>query len=90
MDTSYSAAMKTRLIERRPTVATPRKTPITAMSVPVPVRDAVNREALQFSAELGRRISMAAMISAALDVARRHPEELAAALAAPTTEGTDD
>jgi hypothetical protein len=70
-------------------VVSPRKTPVTAFSVPVAFRDVVNRLALDMSAELGRRISMAAVVIAAVAVAREHPQELRAALTAPadTTPG---
>lgn len=55
--------------ERAPDVASPpRKTPMTALSVPVAVRDAVNRVALQLSADLGRRVSMGAVVEAALEI----------------------
>ena len=61
-------------------MASPRKTPVTAFSVPVAVRDAANRLALDISAALGRRISMAAVVAASIEVASRHPDELRAAL----------
>ena len=61
-------------------MASPRKTPVTAFSVPVTTRDVVNRLALDLSADLGRRVSMASLVSAAVAVARNHPDELRSAL----------
>jgi len=65
-------------------MASPRKTPVTALSVPVTVRDQLNRIALDLSAELGWRVSMAAVVSASADVAARHRSELKAALSRTT------
>lgn len=61
-------------------MASPRKTPVTAFSVPVSTRDDVNLLALDLSSELGRRVSMAAVLGAAVAVARAHRSELLDAL----------
>jgi hypothetical protein len=66
-----------------------RKTPVTAVTLPVVTRDRLNRMAIDMSARLGRRVSMAALVVAALTVAELHPDELAAALAAPAPSGGD-
>jgi len=68
-----------------------RKTPVTALSLPVPVRDEINRVALDLSARIGRRISMAAVVRAAVKVARDHESALIEALnpEAPDTERED-
>lgn len=65
-----------------------RKTPVTALSVPVTVRDEINLVALGLSAKVGKRISMAAVIGASIAVAKRHESELIAALT-PDTEGSE-
>lgn len=60
-----------------------RKTPVTSLSLPTAVRDRANLLALSYGPRIGRRVSMAAVIGAALDLAERHPDELAALLSAP-------
>lgn len=62
-----------------------RKTPVTALSLPVVLRDQINLVALELSAQLGRRISMAAVVGAALEVAKRHSDELADVLTPDST-----
>jgi hypothetical protein len=57
-----------------------RKTPVTALSLPVTVRDEINLVALDLSAKIGKRISMAAVVGASVAVAKRHESELIAAL----------
>lgn len=65
-----------------------RKTPVTALSLPVSVRDEINLVALDMSVKAGRRISMASVVVAALTVAKAHPDELISALT--PTEETDE
>lgn len=62
-------------------MTSPRKTPVTALSLPVTTRDVANRMALDLSADLGYRVSMAAVVSASLEIAVRHSAELRAVLA---------
>jgi len=66
-----------------------RKTPVTALSIPVVTRDEINLVALDLSAKAGRRISMAAVVAASLAVAKRHEPELIAALSPEPTGGTE-
>lgn len=66
-----------------------RKTPVTALSLPVVVRDEINLVALDLSAEVGRRISMASVVLASLKVAKNHRAELIEILTAPD-EGADE
>lgn len=59
-----------------------RRTPYVSVNLTVPAREAVQRAALDYSARVGRRLAMSAVVVAALEVANRHPDELTAALSA--------
>lgn len=70
--------MTVQQIERSPMPQ--RRTPVTALSVPVATRDEINAVALELSVQAGARVSMARVVRAALQVAREHPDELRAAI----------
>lgn len=59
-----------------------RRTPFVSTNLTVPARDRLQRLSLTLSAEAGRRLSMSAVLLAALAVAEAHPAELVAALTA--------
>lgn len=65
-------------------MAPTKRTGYTAVSMPTRVRDALQSTALAVSADVGKRISLAAVASAALTVARAHPDEFRKALTAPS------
>jgi hypothetical protein len=73
-----------------PRVPPARRTPLTGVSVTVATRDALNRFALDLSAQLGRRISLSALVAALHDVGQRHRDEVLAQLAEPTPSGGSD
>lgn len=62
---------------------------MTALSVPVSVRDAVNRVALQLSADLGYRVSMGAVVEASLEITSEDMGRLRDVLSRRTS-GADD
>jgi len=62
---------------------TVRRTPYASMNVTVSSRELLQRVTLNHSAREGRRLSMSAVLVAALKVAEAHPDEFAAALRAP-------
>jgi hypothetical protein len=66
-------------LERVPAVAT-RKTPVTSLSLPTAVRDQASELAIDLSTQLRRRVSMAAVIAAALTLAAEQPAAVAAIL----------
>lgn len=51
---------------------------------------AVQLAALTFGAKVGQRVTMSQVVAAALTVAERHPDELAAALTGQPEGGADD
>jgi hypothetical protein len=65
-----------------------RKTPVSAVSIATATRDELNRYALSVSAEVGRRVSVSALVSALLAVGTTHHGEVIAALT--PKEGTSD
>ncbi|WP_027935489.1 hypothetical protein [Amycolatopsis thermoflava] len=60
-----------------------RKTPFVSVNLTVQARDALQRAALLTSAEVGRRLSMSAVLLAAIKVTEDHPAELIEALTGP-------
>lgn len=60
-------------------MVSPRKTPVTAFSVPVWVRNVINRSALNLSVELGERTSMATVVAINAYCALMHPDTQRAA-----------
>lgn len=59
---------------------TQRRTPYVSVHMTRAVHTALQRRTLELSAQVGRRISMSAVILAALAVADRHQDEFLAAL----------
>ena len=57
-----------------------RKTPVSAVSIATATRDELNRYALSVSAEIGRRVSVSALVTALLAVGKNHHAEVIAAL----------
>lgn len=57
-----------------------RKTPMSAVSVATTTRDQLNRLALDMGAATGKRVSMNVLVTALLDVAESHRDDLIAAL----------
>lgn len=53
-----------------------RRTPYTGINLPTSVKDDLNLMSLNLSAKLGRRVSMATFMAAALTLADRHPDEI--------------
>ena len=75
--------------ERAPNVVSPRKTPVTAVTIPVVTRDQLSQITIRVQAELGRRVSMAAAFKAALAMAQADPDGFRETLRAQLEEGTD-
>lgn len=59
-----------------------RRTQYVSVNLTVPARNAIQRAGLDYSAKVGRRLPMSAIVLAALDVATRHSDELTAVLSA--------
>lgn len=74
----YSQHMSESEAEVPPT----RKTPYVSMNLTVEARDRLQRLTLNLAAEAGRRLSMSAVLLAALDVAERDRAALRESLAA--------
>lgn len=59
-----------------------RRTPYVSVNLTVPARDAVQRAALDYSAQMGKRLPMSTIVVAALAIARQHDADVLAAIAA--------
>lgn len=53
-----------------------RRTRFVAVNLTVPARSALQQTTLRTSADIGRRLSLSAVLLAALTLAERHPDEL--------------
>lgn len=70
-------------------MAVNRKTPYVSTNLTVPARDRLQRLTLTMAAEAGRRLSMSAVLLAALDVAEQDRDSLTAALTAAADSPSD-
>ena len=68
-------------------MAAARQTPYVSVNLTVPARDALQSAALQQSARVNQRLSMSAILLAALTVAVNHPDELTAAITTKSRKG---
>jgi hypothetical protein len=82
----YSHVM-TVTIERTEPVASTRKTPVTTLSLPTVVRDQANDIAIDQTTRTRRKVSMAAVIGAALALAVEQPDAFAEILDRPEPTG---
>lgn len=67
-----------------------RKTPVSTVSLWTTVRDELNRLTLEMSVQVGRKVSVSAVVAAMLTVVERRKDELAEALRPPKEEPTDE
>lgn len=67
-----------------------RKTPVTAISAPVAVRDEIRLMSLQLSVKVGYHVSVAKMLGALTKIGKGHEQELEEFLKLPTDESESD
>ena len=64
-----------------------RKTQFVSVNLTTQARDKLQRSALDLSAKVGRRLSMSAIVLAAMEIAEQDPDRFMTALNTPSDQG---